>query len=179
MFDLQTRLDEHEERIAALEARTVSGVPDMSIADRFTALHDRVDDVGRNILKKIDKVRGELSTQMLAFEVETRDRFTKVETRLGLMDERLIRMDDRLDDVDDRLDGIDKRFEAVDQRFDSIDQRFEAVDKRLDRLDTQFGELRQDVSGLKQDVGGLKQDMGDIKAMLVGLGATAPGDRVN
>lgn len=161
----------------------MSGVPDMSIAERFTALHDRMDHVSGNILNKIDEVRGELSTQMHTFEIETIKRFGQASQDIARIELRIDKIYNRLDKHDGhfhRLEAdVNKRFVEVDKKFAEVDRRFDGIDQRLDQLDTQFCELKQDVGQLKQDVGELKLGMVDIMSMLASLGATAPERRVN
>ena len=47
--ELRNDLTALEARVARLERSTVSGVPELSIAERFTALHDRIDAVAAGL----------------------------------------------------------------------------------------------------------------------------------
>ncbi|MEV0146274.1 MULTISPECIES: hypothetical protein [unclassified Nonomuraea] len=195
MLDLHVEMDRLKVRVAALEARTVSGMPDTSIAERFGVLHDRVDIVGRNVLKALDlrfkeldsrisdtraemkqgfeHVNGRLDLIDLRFE-QVDGRFEKIDQRFETIDQRFDVIDQRFETIDQRFDVIDQRFETIDQRFDVIDQRFETIDQRFETIDQRFGRVEQDIAHLKGAVTGLTGDMTDIKAMLVSLGAKAP-----
>lgn len=190
MFGLQAQLRGHEDRIAALESRTVSGVPDLTIADRFTALHERMDDVGRNVLTKIDKRASELKVridsldaraerievrterlevradelveQMHQFQLATDDGFRQVNREVASMGLRLDKVHVRLDQQDSRFD----RFEA------SIAKRFTDVDDKFASVDDQFGQMRS-------ELGEVKGELADIKSMLLSMGASAPDKQVN
>jgi septal ring factor EnvC (AmiA/AmiB activator) len=114
VFGLHAQVSDHEIRLAALESRTVSGVPETTIAVRFTTLHERVDAVANNLLDKIDARFNQLSAQT----------------------------DARFEQVDQRFAQMDQRFEQVDQRFAQMDQRFEQVDQRFAQMDGQLGEIK-------------------------------------
>jgi len=106
MFSLQARMSDFEVRLSALESRTVSGVPDSTIAERFTTLHERVDAVAINLLDKIDERFNQLSAQT----------------------------DARFAQVDQRFEHMNQRFEHMDQRFEQVDQRFTQVDGQLGEI---------------------------------------------
>ncbi|MDR8411219.1 hypothetical protein MTP10_21100 [Nonomuraea sp. 3-1Str] len=93
MLDLRMEVDHLKGRVDALEARTFSGVPNMSIAERFEQVHDRVDLVARNILDKID------------------ERYTQLDTRI----------DETRAEMRRGFQAIDRRFEAIDQRFERVE----------------------------------------------------------
>ncbi|MET8006498.1 hypothetical protein [Nonomuraea glycinis] len=103
MFGLQAQVNDHEVRLTALESRTVSGVPDTTIAVRFTTLHERVDAVANNLLDKIDARFNQLSAQT----------------------------DARFEQVDQRFEQIDQRFEQVDQRFTQVDGQLGEIKSML------------------------------------------------
>jgi tetrahydromethanopterin S-methyltransferase subunit G len=116
-------LDLHEEvrdlqiRVTKLESSTVSGVPETSIAQRFTNMHDRVDQVGRNIIDRIGKVEAGLQ----AVRSEMAEGFSK---------------------IDARFEAMDARFEKIDGQFEAIDARFEKIEGRLDSLDGSMSEIK-------------------------------------
>ncbi|MFD2350671.1 hypothetical protein ACFSTC_17080 [Nonomuraea ferruginea] len=93
MLDLQAKFDDLEIRVSALERSTVSGVPNLSIEQRFSALHDRVDDVGRNVLNKIDK-----------------------------LDKRMDKFDQRMDGFERRMDGFERRLDDLQQDVNLLKQ---------------------------------------------------------
>ncbi|GAA2317644.1 hypothetical protein GCM10010149_82440 [Nonomuraea roseoviolacea subsp. roseoviolacea] len=128
MLDLHMEVERLKVRLEVVEARTMSGVPNMSIPERFGALHDRVDMVGRNVLTKID------------------ERFNQLDARI---DETRAEMKQGFQHVSERLDLIDLRFEQVDGRFAKIDDRFEAIDQRFETLDQRLGRVEGDMSDIK------------------------------
>lgn len=108
-------------RVAAIERATFGGVPEMSIADRFTAVHDRIDMVGKNILDRFDE-----------FQKTVDSRFDQMDARLDLMGARFDQMDVRFDRMDTRFDVLEI---AVNSTFKKFDARFEKVD-------AEFGEIK-------------------------------------
>jgi hypothetical protein len=99
-------MSDFEVRLSALESRTVSGVPETTIAERFTTLHERVDGVATNLLDKIDERFNQLSAQ--------------TDVRFAQMDERFAQMDERFAQVDQRFAQVDKRFTKVDDQLGEI-----------------------------------------------------------
>ncbi|MET8868765.1 hypothetical protein ABZW11_38055 [Nonomuraea sp. NPDC004580] len=149
MVDLEAKYFDLESRMRKVEAAIVSGVPDLSIADRFEALHDRVTQVQDNINARITKEAQSIRADMNAGFVAVNRRFERVDARLDRMDvrldqmdARLYQMDARLEQVDRRLEQMDTRFEQIDTRFEQMDTRFEQIDKRFEQVDTQFDGLR-------------------------------------
>lgn len=67
----------------------MSGVPETTIAERFTSLHERVDAVATNLLDKIDERFNQLSAQM--------------DVRFEQVDQRFERMDDQLGEIKSML----------------------------------------------------------------------------
>ncbi|MFC5819784.1 hypothetical protein [Nonomuraea harbinensis] len=113
MLDLQTKVDHLEIRVSALERSTVSGVPNLSIEQRFSALHDRVDDVGRNVLDKIDK-----------------------------LDKRMDKFDQRMDKFDQRMDGFERRMDGFERRLDDLQQDVNLLKQDVSQLKQDVGELK-------------------------------------
>ncbi|MDA0645390.1 MULTISPECIES: hypothetical protein [Nonomuraea] len=68
-------------------------MPNLSIEQRFSALHDRVDDVGRNVLNKIDK-----------------------------LDKRMDKFDQRMDGFERRMDGFERRLDDLQQDVNLLKQ---------------------------------------------------------
>ncbi|MET7466058.1 hypothetical protein [Nonomuraea sp. NPDC005501] len=114
MLDLRMEVDHLKGRVDALEARTFSGVPDMSIAERFDQVHDRVDLVARNILDKID------------------ERYTQLDTRI----------DETQAEMRRGFEAIDRRFDGIDQQFKAIDRRFERVEGHVSHLRTDVSDIK-------------------------------------
>jgi chromosome segregation ATPase len=81
---------------------------------RFSSIDRRFEDTAQ----QIQTLREEMTSQ-----------FSRVDQRLGGMDQRL-------DRVDQRLGGMDQRLDRVDQRLDRVDQRLEGMDQRFDTLET-------------------------------------------
>jgi hypothetical protein len=103
VFGLHAQVSDHEVRLAALESRTVSGVPETTIAARFTTLHERVDAVANNLLDKIDARFNQLSAQTDARFEQMDQRFEQVDQRFAQMDQRFERMDDQLGEIKSML----------------------------------------------------------------------------
>ncbi|NUW44017.1 hypothetical protein [Nonomuraea rhodomycinica] len=156
MVDLQMEVEDLKLRVKALEAHTMNGMGDMTVAERFGSLHDRVDMVGDNILTKMGT----------GFQNVNR-RLDLIDLRLGPVEDRLRLMGDRFESIDLRFDAMDRKFEAIDQRFETMDQRFDTMDQRFDTMDQRFDTM-------DQRLGRVESDMTDIKAMLLSLGAKAP-----
>ncbi|MDF2709930.1 MAG: hypothetical protein K0R62_5582, partial [Nonomuraea muscovyensis] len=55
MLDLEAEVIDLKTRVEALETNSLSGMPGITVAERFTSLHDRVDTVGRNITDRLDR----------------------------------------------------------------------------------------------------------------------------
>jgi chromosome segregation ATPase len=121
-------MSDFEVRLSALESRTVSGVPETTIAERFTTLHERVDAVATNLLDKIDERFNQLSAQ--------------TDVRFAQMDERFAQVDQRFAQMDERFAQVDQRFAQMDERFAQVDQRFGQVDERFTKVDDQLGEIK-------------------------------------
>jgi chromosome segregation ATPase len=165
-------LDLHEEvrdlqiRVTKLESSTVSGVPETSIAQRFTNMHDRVDQVGRNILDRITKVETALQT----VRSEMAEGFSKVDARFEAIDVRF-------EKIDVRFEKIDGQFEAIDARFEKIDGRINLLDDRLDKLDGRVADVEAGLQAVRSEMADgfskINGNMGEIKAMLSNLGAKA------
>ncbi|TXK39739.1 hypothetical protein [Nonomuraea sp. C10] len=68
-------------------------MPNLSIEQRFSALHDRVDDVGRNVLNKIDK-----------------------------LDKRMDKFDQRMDGFERRLDDLQQDVNLLKQDVSLLKQ---------------------------------------------------------
>jgi predicted RNase H-like nuclease (RuvC/YqgF family) len=98
-----------------------------------------------------------VSNANVRYELELRDRTTKVEQELihqreilingfAQVDKRLEQMkvefDKRFEQVDKRFEQVERRFELVDKRFEQMkvesDKRFEQVDKRFEKIDLQL-----------------------------------------
>ncbi|MFG3436618.1 hypothetical protein ACGF0J_05155 [Nonomuraea sp. NPDC047897] len=202
MLDLEAEVIDLKTRVEALETHNLSGMPGITVAERFTSLHDRIDTMGRNITDRLDRrftvldgritdTRAEMSRGFkqvgqrldlvdLRFE-QIDGRFEKVEQRLDQMDrrfekveQRLDRMDARFEKVEQRLDRMDARFEQIDTRFEQIDARFEQIDARFEQIDTRFEQIDARFEKVEGDIAELKVGMTDIKSMLVSLGAKAP-----
>lgn len=103
MFGLQAQVSDHEVRLAALESRTVSGVPETTIAERFATLHDRVDVVATNLLDKIDERFNQLSAQMAVRFEQVNQRFEQVDQRFEQVDQRFAQMDGQLGEIKSML----------------------------------------------------------------------------
>ncbi|MEV0596318.1 hypothetical protein [Nonomuraea cavernae] len=74
-------------------------MPDMSIAERFTALHDRVSVVGQNILARID-------TRIEEVRMEMREGFAQVDQRFEQIDQRFERVEGSLTEIKALLVGM-------------------------------------------------------------------------
>ena len=103
----------------------------------------------QNLIKKIIAESPEVSNANVRYELDLRERTTRVEEELKhqreLMQEGFKQMDKRFEQVDKRFEQIveqmNKRFEQIDKRFEQVDKRFEQVDKRFEQSDKRFEQL--------------------------------------
>ncbi|MEV4805172.1 ATP-binding cassette domain-containing protein [Nonomuraea sp. NPDC049421] len=136
MLDLEAKYFDLECRVQKLEAANVSGVPNLSIADRIDTLHERVTQVQDNVNARITREAQSIRAEMKAGFAAVNERFEQMDTRLAQMDTRFEQIDKRFEQIDTRFEQIDRRFEQVDTRFEQIDRRFEQVDTQLESLRT-------------------------------------------
>ena len=113
----------------------------------------------------------EVGNANVRYELELRDRTTKVEEELkhqrdilingfAQMDKRFEQMkidsDRRFDQVDKRFEQMkidsDKRFEQVDKRFEQVERRFEQVDKRFEKIDLKLEKQTQAIMDIHQEI---------------------------
>ena len=83
---------------------------------------------------------------LLTFDMQLRDRMTKVEESIQHNTERTIRVEEELKHqrelMQQGFEIMNKRFEEIrqdmDKRFEQVDKRFEQVDKRFEQVDKRF-----------------------------------------
>jgi len=116
----------------------------------------------------------EVGNANVRYELELRDRTTKVEEELKHQRDILIngfaQMDKRFEqmkiDSDRRFDQVDKRFEQMkidsDKRFEQVDKRFEKIDLKLEKQTQAIMDIHQEIKlqmrwsfGVLVAVGGL------------------------
>lgn len=160
MLDLQTEVSDLRDRVAALEERTMSGVPDMTIAERFDTHHDRGDAMGKNVLDKIDK--------------RTKELHQKIDARANLLDEKIYTLNGEMMEGFDR---VNRDIAQVELRIDKVHRRFDQQEGRFDRLELCIADrfTAVDKEMAKLQAGFASDEFGDIKAMLISLGAKSPG----
>ena len=85
-----------------------------------------------------EEVDARLSTGLVRYDLELRERIVRVEEELKhqreLMEQGFKLMEKRFEQVDKRFEQMEKRFEQVDKRFEQVDQRFESLTERIDRF---------------------------------------------
>ena len=146
-MDLHAAVMELTDRVSVLEERTVSGVPDMTIAERFETHHERADAMGKNILDKIDKRTKELNQ--------------KIDHRANQLDEKIYTLSI------DTMDGFDR----VNQNIAKINHRLDQQGTRIDGLELSMARRFEKVD---TDIAELKGGFSRLEGMLISLGAKAP-----
>jgi tetrahydromethanopterin S-methyltransferase subunit G len=120
-----------------------------------------------------------VSNANVRYELELRDRTTKVEQELIHQREILIngfaQVDKRLEQMkvefDKRFEQVDKRFEQVERRFELVDKRFEQMkvesDKRFEKIDLQLEKQSVAIMNIHQEI---KQQMRWSFGILLSVG---------
>ncbi|MDT8405719.1 MAG: hypothetical protein RQ715_00560 [Methylococcales bacterium] len=102
-----------------------------------------------SLINQVIDQRPEVKNANVRYEIDLRERATRVEEELkhqrDLMLEGFKRMDERFEQVKKRFEESDKRFELMQQemnrRFEQVDKRFEQVDKRFEQVDKRFEQV--------------------------------------
>lgn len=95
-------------RVAKLEARTVSGVPELSIASRFDALHERIDVTSKNIRDHVTEQVSRIDARIDGLEASMTKRFEQVDQRFELVDQRFDKLENHLVEVKASLRTLDE-----------------------------------------------------------------------
>lgn len=116
--ELREGLRALETRVTKLERSTVSGVPELSIAARFTALHDRIDVVAGNL-------RAHISSEITGVRTELRETAGRLNARMDTLESAM----------NQRIDTLES---SVNQRIDTLES---AMNQRFAALETSVGEI--------------------------------------
>ncbi|MFI6480686.1 hypothetical protein ACIBH1_22360 [Nonomuraea sp. NPDC050663] len=148
-MNVKAEIDNLKGRVTVLEAVTISGVPGVSLAERFDLVHLRVDNVAQNL-------RDHVTSEVNRLEAAMDRRFgqidawrTTVDARFEGIDAQFAQIDARFAQIDARFAQIDERFAQIDERFDGIDARFAQVDARFEKIDARFEKIDGDLTEIK------------------------------
>ena len=134
----------------------------------------------QNLIRKSILATPEVGNANVRYELELRERTTRVEEELkhqrDLMITGFAQMEKRFEQIDKRFEQVDKRFEQVDKRFEQmhidLNKRFEQVDKRFEQIDKQLEKQSQAIMDIHQEI---KLQMRWSFGVLIGVGGLVIG----
>jgi chromosome segregation ATPase len=146
VLDLEEKYIDLEGRVKTLEAATLSGVPEQSIAARFETQYDRISTVANNInatiKREVGAVRTEMKADFTTVRTEMKAGFAAIDERLGEIDHRYSLLSAEIDSLKSSTFEVSLGITALtsegkrrDLRIDKIEKRLDGHDERLDRIE--------------------------------------------
>jgi len=132
------------------------------------------------LIKQSIQATPEVGNANVRYELELRERTTRVEEELKHQRELMLtgfaQIDKRFEQVDKRFEQVDKRFEQVDKRFEQmifeVNKRFEQVDKRFEQVEKQLEKQSQAIMDIHQEI---KLQMRWSFGVLIAIGGLVVG----
>jgi len=129
----------------------------------------------QNLINKSIAETPAVANANVRYELELRDRTTKVEQELKHQRDILIngfaQVDKRFEQLEKRFEQVDKRFEQMkidsDKRFEQVERRFEQVDKRFEKIDLKLEKQTEAIMNIHQEI---KQQMRWSFGILISVG---------
>ena len=135
----------------------------------------------QDLIRKTISATPEVGNANVRYELELRERTTRVEEELkhqrelmltgfSQMEKRFEQVDKRVEQIDKRFEqmhiDLNKRFEQVDKRFEKmhfdLNKRFEQVDKRFEQVDKRFEQIDKRLDQIDKQLEKQSQAIMDI-----------------